>query len=74
MAEHPKTDMGNPAFAMHPTVKLDESSNKPKDFKGYKERKCVFICDADGKWRLGDLWEYTDKAEWKEALGKPKLV
>ena len=70
----PKTDMGNPAFAMHPTVKLDESSNKPKDFKGYKERKCVFICDADGKWRLGGLWEYTDKAEWMEALGKPKLV
>ena len=70
----PKTDMGNPAFAMHPTVELDKSSNKPKDFKGYKERKCVFICDADGKWRLGGLWEYTDKAEWMEALGKPKLV
>ena len=64
----PKTDMGNPAFAMHPTVELDKSSNKPKDFKGYKERKCVFICDAAGKWRLGGLWEYTDKAEWMEAL------
>ena len=44
---------GNPAFPMHPTVELDKSSNKPKDFKGYKERKSVFICDADGKWRRG---------------------
>ena len=68
------SDTGNPAFPMHPTVKLDKSLNKPKDFKGYKERKCVFICDAAGKWRLGGLWEYTDKAEWMEALGKPQLV
>ena len=65
------SDTGNPMFAMHPVVDADKSLNKPRDFKTYKERKSVFICDGSGQWSLGNLWEYSDKAEWKEALGKP---
>ena len=56
---------------MHPTVNADKALNKPKDFKSYQERKSVVVCDGSGQWKLGDLWEYSDKAEWKEALGKP---
>jgi hypothetical protein len=35
--------------------------------KVYKESKRVFIFEG-GAWRMGQLWEYTDKDDWKKLL------
>jgi hypothetical protein len=44
-----------------PTPKL------PSKLKTYAKHKIIFVLQ-DGKWRFGKLSEYSDRAEWKDAL------
>jgi hypothetical protein len=71
--QDPAKDRISAGDRMHPTWTAltagtdAEKSKALEALKEYTKRKQVFILEG-GVWKLGKLWEYTDKDQWKDLL------